>query len=211
MKPLQLIRDVETRWSSVYLMIDCAIILREAITRFLEEQGEEEELTNEDWETLGSMRQILQIPHTYQEVLCFEKTSTLCGTVPAFEGLQGSLEKLKAEKVDAMFIIQAGRDKLSNYYAQVFNNPAYLLAIVLNPITKLDWFKYNILRSFAESVKIKLLEAVSALSLPLKHFTIKLLSSLRPSSLPSLMQLLLSHLGPSQCNSRQNMKRLYNF
>ena len=77
MKPLQLIRDVETRWSSIYLMIDCAIILREvyfklilyllmlklsqAITKFLEEQGEPEELNDEDWEALGLMRQILQV------------------------------------------------------------------------------------------------------------------------------------------------------
>jgi hypothetical protein len=29
MAPLQLIRDVETRWSSVYLMIRRAIVLRE--------------------------------------------------------------------------------------------------------------------------------------------------------------------------------------
>ena len=77
MKPLQLIRDVEIRWSSVYLMIDCAIILREvcfkltlylsmlklsqAITKFLEEQGEVDELTDEDWETLSLMKQILQV------------------------------------------------------------------------------------------------------------------------------------------------------
>jgi hypothetical protein len=62
-------------------------------------------------------------------VLSFEKTPTLCGTVPAFEGLRLSLEKLKAEKFDALFIIQAGLDKLANYYSQVFNTPAYLLAI----------------------------------------------------------------------------------
>jgi hypothetical protein len=62
-------------------------------------------------------------------VLCFETTPTLCGTVPAFEGLRRSLERLKADKFDAMFIIQAGLDKLSNYYSQVSNNPAYLLAI----------------------------------------------------------------------------------
>ena len=77
MKPLQLIRDVETRWSSIYLMIDRAIILREvyfklilyllmlkssqAITKFLEEQGESEELNDEDWEALDLMRQILQV------------------------------------------------------------------------------------------------------------------------------------------------------
>ena len=77
MKPLQLIRDVETRWSFVYLMIDRVIILKEvcfkltlylsmlklsqAITKFLEEQGEVDELTDEDWETLSLMKQILQV------------------------------------------------------------------------------------------------------------------------------------------------------
>jgi hypothetical protein len=62
-------------------------------------------------------------------VLSFEKTPTLCGTVPAFEGLRVSLERLKAEKYEASLIIQAGLDKLTNYYSQVFNTPAYLLAI----------------------------------------------------------------------------------
>jgi hypothetical protein len=62
-------------------------------------------------------------------VLSFEKTPTLCGTVPAFEGLRVSLERLKVEKYEASLIIQAGLDKLTNYYSQVFNNPAYLLAI----------------------------------------------------------------------------------
>jgi hypothetical protein len=35
MKPLQLIRDVETRWSSIYLMIDRAIILREVYFKLI--------------------------------------------------------------------------------------------------------------------------------------------------------------------------------
>jgi hypothetical protein len=50
-------------------------------------------------------------------VLSFEKTLTLCGTVPAFKGLQVSLKRLKVEKYEASLIIQAGLDKLTNYYS----------------------------------------------------------------------------------------------
>ena len=49
-------------------------------------------------------------------MLCFEKTPTLCGIVPAFEGLRRSLEKLMADRREATFIIQAGLDKLTGYY-----------------------------------------------------------------------------------------------
>jgi hypothetical protein len=65
----------------------------------------------------------------FQQALSYEKTPTLCHTVPAFEAFLSSLRDLKREEYRAEFIIDAGIEKLQEYYGHTLNNPAYSLAV----------------------------------------------------------------------------------
>ncbi|EKM48404.1 uncharacterized protein PHACADRAFT_52497, partial [Phanerochaete carnosa HHB-10118-sp] len=62
---LQLLKDIETRWSSTYLMIDWAILLREAIEQFLYGSEFAElrkySMNNEEWKALEVFHEILQV------------------------------------------------------------------------------------------------------------------------------------------------------
>jgi hypothetical protein len=74
----------------------------------------------------------------FQQALSFEKTPTLCGTVPAFECLHSSLEELQKEEDSAEYIIQAGIDKLGGYRDAALMTPAYLLSVG-------EWLSYEVL------------------------------------------------------------------
>ncbi|THV03596.1 hypothetical protein K435DRAFT_650885, partial [Dendrothele bispora CBS 962.96] len=98
-KDLQLLRDVDTRWSSVLYMIDRAILLKEAIQRILNSNEFPElknySLTEENWGLLHKYSQILQVPHAFQERLSAEKTPTLSYALPAFEAMTSKWRKLQ--------------------------------------------------------------------------------------------------------------------
>ena len=98
-------------------------------------------LTEEDWRELDIVRKVLQVgtffpivncvlifqqlPHLFQQALSFEKTPTLCSTVPAFEILQASLTELQKNEDHAEFVIQAGIEKLNGYCTLALRIPAY--------------------------------------------------------------------------------------
>lgn len=64
----------------------------------------------------------------FQQALSYEKTPTLCYAVIAFEGFIASLKNLQLEEPQAQFIIEAGLDKLEDYYQRALEIPAYLLS-----------------------------------------------------------------------------------
>lgn len=103
-------------------------------------------LSQVDWQTLKTLHEILevfffffsllilkifffQIPHSYQQLLSAEKTPTLCGTIPAFEGVIKTLEKFQEDNISAFQIVTAGIDKLEEYQNATADSPAYILAI----------------------------------------------------------------------------------
>ena len=67
--------------------------------------------------------------YLFQQALSFEKTPTLCHTVPAFEAFMTSLRDLQLEEDGAEFIISAGIDKLEEYCHLALKTPAYLLSV----------------------------------------------------------------------------------
>ncbi|KAF7328296.1 Dimer-Tnp-hAT domain-containing protein [Mycena sanguinolenta] len=89
-KDLQLLRDVDTRWSSTLIMIDRAILLREAIDRFLSDVQFKDlhkyKLNDKEWEALEVFRRILAVPHAFQQLLSAEKTPTLGDALPFVRG-----------------------------------------------------------------------------------------------------------------------------
>ncbi|KAH9060224.1 hypothetical protein EDB87DRAFT_1729366, partial [Lactarius vividus] len=168
--PLQLICDVETRWSSVYLMIKRAVILREAIDRFIQDEGGPDPLDEDDWMVLKGLQRILQIPFWYQQILSYQKTPTLCGTLAAFEVFINSLNELAinlmTEGLDIGLIIKKGTKKIESYSTQAIETPVHLLSMVLNPMLKLEWFKQHYPSYVAETAKYHLLDALRPLYTP---------------------------------------------
>ncbi|KAI0283749.1 hypothetical protein BC826DRAFT_920380, partial [Russula brevipes] len=126
---LQLIRDVDTRWSSTFLMIERAIELQKGIDFYLQEQNRSSQLTDVDWTRLIKMQEILKLPHSYQQILSGEKTPTLCGTLPAFKGLLAKLKRYQMHDIEVDNIIEVGIDKLEDYQGETDDIPAYTLSI----------------------------------------------------------------------------------
>ncbi|THU76962.1 hypothetical protein K435DRAFT_703533 [Dendrothele bispora CBS 962.96] len=143
MKDLQLLRDVDTRWSSVLLMIDRAILLKDAINHAINAHPELADfyMIEREWDALKMYSQILMIPHAFQERLSAEKTPTLSFAIPAYEAMITKWTNLKAELPQAAPVIDAGIAKLVKYRDRVDVSDAYTLAMVLNPSIKLVWFK----------------------------------------------------------------------
>ena len=72
---------------------------------------------------------LFQIPHSYQQLLSAEKTPTICGTIPAFEGLIRTLREYQHDNFSSFNMIQPGIEKLEDYHAKTVDVPAYTLAI----------------------------------------------------------------------------------
>ncbi|KAF9490016.1 hypothetical protein BDN71DRAFT_1369145, partial [Pleurotus eryngii] len=100
-KNLQLLYDVETQSSSTLLMIDHALLLHEAIDRFLMKSDfaelQQHQLSTSEWEALKAFKCVLQVPHTFQQHLSGEKTPTLCDAIPAFKAMMRVWKSLQNE------------------------------------------------------------------------------------------------------------------
>lgn len=118
-RTVQLLRDVDTRWSSIYLMIDRVLELYPVSTSLLYYQMQishfwclqaidvllnkvkykdiHKNLLDEvELRVLRDIAEFLKIPHAVQTLLCAEKTPTLTSVLPAYEDL---LEMLRAYKI----------------------------------------------------------------------------------------------------------------
>ncbi|KAJ7794550.1 hypothetical protein B0H13DRAFT_1675360, partial [Mycena leptocephala] len=132
-KDLQLLWDVDTRWSSTLLMIDRAILLREAIDKFLSDPAFRDlhkyKLGAPEWKALEAFKRILAVPHAFQQKLSAEKTPTLGDALPAFEAMIKAWEIQQVNHPETADIVQKGIDKLGSYQERVENVPAYIFAM----------------------------------------------------------------------------------
>ncbi|KAG0702687.1 hypothetical protein DFH29DRAFT_804590, partial [Suillus ampliporus] len=157
-KDLQLLRDIDVRWSSTLLMVERAIVLREGIDRFLLSDSFPEfqkyKLGSSEWDALDVFHKVLSVPHAFQQWLSAEKTLTLCNAIPAFEAMVRIWSKQLDDDPNLAVVIQPGLDKLNDYWSRIADVPAYALAMsqcsyslvfmgfltVVNPAIKLNWF-----------------------------------------------------------------------
>ncbi|PCH37379.1 hypothetical protein WOLCODRAFT_84264 [Wolfiporia cocos MD-104 SS10] len=124
---LQLLRDVDTRWSSTLLMIERALMLREVCTDFAELK--QYHLSHADWTALEYFKGILEIPHAFQHKLAAEQIPTICNTIPAFEALMRCWRQHKELHPLTALIVDQGLTKLSEYRQRALRVNAYMLAI----------------------------------------------------------------------------------
>ncbi|KAG1896125.1 uncharacterized protein F5891DRAFT_959093, partial [Suillus fuscotomentosus] len=130
---LQLLCDIDIRWSSTLLMIECAILLHAAIDRFLDSHDFPElkkyKLNDVEWQALDVFKDILSVPHAFQQKLSSEKTPTLCDSIPSFEAMSRVWQQQADKYPDRAAVIQPGLDKLEAYRARISCVPAYVLAM----------------------------------------------------------------------------------
>ncbi|KAJ2934002.1 hypothetical protein H1R20_g3089, partial [Candolleomyces eurysporus] len=138
--PLELLRDVDTRWSSTLLMIERLVALKEFVVQMISNfthDLKKYELLQNDWDVLQTYIRILQ------QKLSHKKIPTLHQALPSFHRMITVWERLKCELPSYASVIGAGISKLKEYWKLVENVPAYTLAQMVTPTVKLEWYQKN--------------------------------------------------------------------
>ncbi|KZO91458.1 hypothetical protein CALVIDRAFT_489146, partial [Calocera viscosa TUFC12733] len=135
---LELLLDVRTGWSSTYFMLQRALELRSSLESVLLFPEHADKLarfriTRDGWQCLQQITEILQIAHHGQQLLSADSHPTLHLAIPAIEYPMSEWEKLQdtkyAEDPDLKAVLQAGIDKLSDYYLRMEKSDAYAIAM----------------------------------------------------------------------------------
>ncbi|KAF9033371.1 hypothetical protein BJ165DRAFT_1357265 [Panaeolus papilionaceus] len=134
---LELLRDVDTRWSSTYYMILRALELETVIDAMLRTNESPElaryRLEENDWDALATALNILLVPFEFQQALSAEKTPTLGFAIKSFNTMTQLWKDLQAKYEDQQgpeaSVIQRGINKLQDYYNRIQDVPAYIIAM----------------------------------------------------------------------------------
>ncbi|TFK58402.1 hypothetical protein BDN72DRAFT_873178 [Pluteus cervinus] len=123
-REVSLLRDVDTRWSSIYLMID----------RFLELYPYYRELgdllfTDLQLRVVYDIREYLFLFHNVQQTVSADKTPTLSVVLPVYEDLLTLLEKTQPLLRNLSHAFEASIRKLKEYLGYARETKAYPLAM----------------------------------------------------------------------------------
>ncbi|KAJ3838246.1 ribonuclease H-like domain-containing protein [Lentinula raphanica] len=145
MRQLVLLRDVDTRWSSIFLMIDRMLELYPAIEVLAEDEPDVKEvlLTRFDLGVLDDVRKFLKAFHLVQELASASKTPTLAMVLPLYEHLIQNLNMLKTVLPYLLHIITSALDKIHEYVRKSRVTNMYVFAMLINPMSKLLWIDKN--------------------------------------------------------------------
>ncbi|KAI0821949.1 hypothetical protein BC628DRAFT_1328464 [Trametes gibbosa] len=133
LRVVQLLRDVDTRWSSTFLMIDRLLELYPAVVKFMEQPKQEEIhhllLSDAQLKVLLDIREFLHLPHLVQELLSAEQTPTVCQALPAYERLLNMLEVSTTSFPKIAHAIEASASALRKYMSYTRQSRVYALAM----------------------------------------------------------------------------------
>ncbi|TEB27308.1 hypothetical protein FA13DRAFT_1883877 [Coprinellus micaceus] len=129
-----LLKDVDTRWSSTFLMIDRVIELRLAIPAFFkldkyQSYTATHRMSEEQFAILNNIRLFLGLFDVVQELVSAEKTPTLSFVLPMYKKLLTMLEDLKSVLLEIASAISSSQTKLQGYLNNACSSPAYTMAI----------------------------------------------------------------------------------
>ncbi|TBU21271.1 hypothetical protein BD311DRAFT_678802 [Dichomitus squalens] len=129
----QLLRDVETRWSSTFLMIDRLLELYPAVTVFMEKEEQKDIahylLDKHELEVLSDIRSFLRIPHQVQQILSASHTATAPLVIPAYEDLLDLLKLARGHYPRIAHAISASASILESYMGYTRHTRVYALAM----------------------------------------------------------------------------------
>ncbi|KAG1898805.1 uncharacterized protein F5891DRAFT_893188, partial [Suillus fuscotomentosus] len=95
---LQLLWDVETRWDSVYFMINHLREMHPAVDFFLSSSDQPDvvkcKINTMEWFVLKDFEEILGVPHVVQQTMSSESLPKLGSTIPNFELFMTAWERL---------------------------------------------------------------------------------------------------------------------
>ncbi|KAH7868956.1 ribonuclease H-like domain-containing protein, partial [Lentinula edodes] len=151
-----LLRDVDTRWSSTFFMVDRFLELYPAIERFITNDPKLSDtvlFSAVDIQVLNDIREYLYLFHSIQELASAEKTPTLSIVLPLYEGLIEMLGLMKSTLPNLAHIIEVSLRKLHEYVDKARGTRIYALAMAINPTTKLNWINENWPRSDADQAR----------------------------------------------------------
>ncbi|KAJ3002031.1 hypothetical protein NUW54_g6071 [Trametes sanguinea] len=135
----QLLRDVDTRWSSTFLMIDRLLSLYPAVQLLMRKHDIGALLSDKTLDVLQDIREFLAIPHAVQELLSAENTPTVSHVLPAYTELLEILRGAKSALPRISHGIQAAITALEEYMAYTRQTRVYALAMMVNPTIKFSW------------------------------------------------------------------------
>ncbi|KAJ6495737.1 hypothetical protein C8R47DRAFT_973665, partial [Mycena vitilis] len=128
-----LLKDVDTRWSATFLMIDRLLEQYLAVDKFLSDPKQDDiswhQLSEQTLRVLSDIRRFLQVPYLVQEIVSGQKTPTLSFVLPLYEQLIVMLKAL-AKELDKLSIgIKASIRKLEEYLNMSRRTKIYSLAM----------------------------------------------------------------------------------
>ncbi|TRM55131.1 hypothetical protein BD626DRAFT_420481, partial [Schizophyllum amplum] len=135
LRVVRLLRDVETRWSSTYIMIDRLLELYIAVDKMLRDSKYANTelaqlcLSKPQLDALRDIREFLLAPHLTQHCVAAQKTPTLSVVLPLYAKLIDTLKKFKLLLPKISHGIQAAIDKLEEYMEKSRHTQAYAAAM----------------------------------------------------------------------------------
>ncbi|KDQ54070.1 hypothetical protein JAAARDRAFT_135955, partial [Jaapia argillacea MUCL 33604] len=142
-QPLQLLRDVDTRWSSTFQMMGRYLYLLLGIDLFCAHPRREELVEHRISETthgvLQDIHQVLEVPHTTQELLSGDHSPTASRALPVYERLIVTWRRFQELIPELAHYIGVGIAKLEEYVVKGRRSQIYALAMLINPSYKMEW------------------------------------------------------------------------
>ncbi|TRM65458.1 hypothetical protein BD626DRAFT_399297 [Schizophyllum amplum] len=132
---LCLLRDVDTRWSSTFLMIDRLLLLYRAVDEFLRSEKYSGTdiaalaLSTVQLDVLRDVRLYLSVLHMVQEMVSGQKTPTLAYVLPAYAMLLDALRALKNKLPKLSHVIDVTIMKLEVYMNKALHTDAYAISM----------------------------------------------------------------------------------
>ncbi|KAH7918398.1 hypothetical protein BV22DRAFT_1024651 [Leucogyrophana mollusca] len=130
---VELLREVRTRWDSLYYSINRLRALRQAINIFLASPRNSDiadaQMTAMEWEILQDLEVILEIPHAEQQKMSGESTPRLGQAIPSIETLRKNWKDLAIAAPHLAPYIKVGLEWVDEYYQRMGQTQAYSIVM----------------------------------------------------------------------------------
>ncbi|KAL1742142.1 hypothetical protein HDZ31DRAFT_43870 [Schizophyllum fasciatum] len=129
---LSVLRDVDTRWSAVFLMTDRVMYLYHELLhleKYADTEAPEIVLSHTQLQALEDVRVFLSVLHMAQEMVSGQKTPTLAYVLPAYALLVETLDSLKLKLAKIAHVIEVTKQKLKYYMNKALSTEAYAISM----------------------------------------------------------------------------------